>query len=98
MARPKYYPVELTEYEIGLILKYVLAISPLLKRRLKNPKPGTYDPELLRASMSLAEITDVIGWLAGEANHTRSRNLEFDLNGLCESLECVESDIKHGHL
>jgi hypothetical protein len=98
MARPKYHPVELTEYEIGLILKYVPPIHPLLKKRLSKPKPGTYDPELLRVSMSLAEITDVIGFLAHEANHTRSRNLERDLDELRENLECVENDIKHGYL
>jgi hypothetical protein len=44
--------------------------------------------------MTLSELTDLIGHVAAEANHTRSKRKSEDLNDICDSLEYAEQDIK----
>ncbi|MBF0205069.1 MAG: hypothetical protein HQK67_12375 [Desulfamplus sp.] len=45
--------------------------------------------------MTLEQLTDLIGYVAAEANHTRSKRLQEDLNEICDCLESTEQSIKH---
>jgi mevalonate kinase len=44
--------------------------------------------------ITLSELTDLIGFVAAEANHARSKRKSEDLNEICDYLESIEQDIK----
>ncbi len=86
------YPVELDDHECKLILENAIIYDHLKSTiaRMAN-KSGFH-----RIHMTLHEVTDIIGWLAGEANHTQDPGLADGLNELCDHLENVEFQIKTG--
>jgi len=86
------YPVELDDYECKLILENAIVYDQLKSTiaRMAN-KSGFH-----KIHMALHEVTDLIGWLAGEANHAQDSKLADELNELCDRLETVEFQIKTG--
>ena len=91
METNRRYQVKLEKFQIDMIIKYVLAMTESLKNRLQNPhKTGNS----LNVEININELTDIIGWLSLETNHTRSTNLSLELNNLCEYLESIEEEIK----
>ncbi len=86
------YPVELDEHECKFIFENVIVYDQLKATlaRMAN-KRGIH-----KIHMTLHEVTDLIGWLAGEANHAQDSKVAAELNELCDRLETVEFQIKTG--
>jgi hypothetical protein len=84
------YPIELTEFEYD-VLKNNHLISTVCARQLNSPSKVENGVAL---SLTLPELTDLIGYLAAEANHARKKREREDLNTICDYLESLEFDIK----
>ncbi len=86
------YPVELDKHECKLLLENAIVYDQLKATlaRMAN-KRGIH-----KIYMTLHDVTDLIGWLAGEANHAEDSKVADELNGLCDRLETVEFQIKTG--
>ena len=70
-------------------------ISRLCTSRLNSPIKVE---EGSARSLTLPELTDLIGYVAAEANHARKKRESEDLNTICDYLESLEFDIKsHRH-
>ncbi|MFI3187036.1 MAG: hypothetical protein QX198_13770 [Methylococcaceae bacterium] len=64
-----------------LIHKYWYAASKEMQAQLLNTKRRTIDIEH-------AELQDLVGFLAAECNHCRTKRLAAELDELCDRLEC----------
>jgi hypothetical protein len=84
------YSIELTEYEFD-VLKNNHLISSVCTSQLNSP---TKVEEGVALSLTLPELTDLIGYVAAEANHARKKRESEDLNTICDYLESLEFDIK----
>jgi len=76
------------EYEV-LNKNYI--ISKICSRQLKSAIEHEDEVELL---MTLSELVDLIGYVAAEANHARSKKQSQDLNLICDILEGAERNAK----
>jgi spore coat polysaccharide biosynthesis predicted glycosyltransferase SpsG len=88
------YSVLITTYEYGVLSANSLiasACSSQLKSAIKHD-----DDEEVELVMTLSALQDLIGFVAAEANHARSKRLSQALNALCDHLEAAEGDIKRG--
>lgn len=88
------YSINLTAYEYDVLEKndlIAMACRPYLKSAIKQ------DDEVALI-LTLAQLQDLIGYVAAEANHARSKRKSEDLNMLCDYLEAAEEDIKHGRI
>jgi hypothetical protein len=86
------YTVELTEYEYD-VLKNNAMISSVCTSQLNS---ATKVEEGIDLSLTLAELTELIGFVAAEANHARTKRQREDLNSICDYLEELEFDFKRG--
>ena len=93
MDRQK-YRVKISTYDRELILKYVLAIDGNLAESLKKKRSRNGEVTI---ELTQKEVNEIAGWIAMEANHTKSRQLAEDLNALCDHLESVEREIRMGY-
>ena len=84
------YSVVITSYEYDVLSQNSL-ISFTCERQLKSAANHKDEVELL---ITPSELTDLIGYVAAEANHTRSKKKSGDLNTICDYLEAAEQDIK----
>jgi hypothetical protein len=84
------HSVVVTAYEYSVLSENSM-ISRACTWLLKSAIEHGDDVELV---MTLSELTDLIGHVAAEANHTRSQRKSEDLNAICDYLECTEQDIK----
>ncbi|MDO9300443.1 MAG: hypothetical protein Q7T89_03630 [Anaerolineales bacterium] len=84
------YSIMFTEYEYSL-LKENSMISMLCERQLKSATK--YDEEV-ELSLTLDELNDLIGHIAAESNHSRSKRKGEDLGEICDYLESVEFDLR----
>ncbi len=84
------HTIELSEYEYD-VLKNNSMISSACTRQLNS---ATTVEEGIDLSLTLAELTDLIGFVAAEANHARRKSDREDLNSICDYLEELEFDIK----
>ncbi len=91
MEKLQKYRIKISTYERELILKFFGAITDELATSIKKKRSreGTVSIEL-----TLRELSEITGWIAMEANHTKNRQLEEDLSALFENLEYIESEIK----
>jgi hypothetical protein len=80
----------LTEYEYSVLTKNSM-ISMLCKKQLESKEKRDDEVEL---SMALAELEDLIGHVAAESNHARSKRQAEDLGQICDYLESLAFDIK----
>lgn len=79
--------IELTEYEYS-ILKNNSLISMCCERQLST---ATKNKEGVRLSLTYSELEDLIGFVAAESNHARSRRKQEDLGSICDYLESFEN-------
>jgi hypothetical protein len=86
------YTVELSEYEYA-VLKNNHLISSVCTNQLNST---TKVEEGIDLSLTLAELSELIGFVAAEANHARKKREREDLNSICDYLEELEFDIKRG--
>jgi hypothetical protein len=84
------YSIELTDYEYEVLINNYL-ISSVCARLLNSP---TKIEEGVALSLTLAELADLIGYVAAEANHARTKRKGEDLNSICDYLEALEFDFK----
>jgi hypothetical protein len=84
------YTIELSEYEYD-VLKNNSLISSVCTRQLNS---AAKVEEGIDLSLTLAELTDMIGYIAAEANHARKKREREDLNSICDYLEELEFDFK----
>ncbi len=73
--------IQLDNREKELIHKYWYVVSKDMLDQLLNKRRKTVD-------ISHAELVDLVGYLSLECNHCKSNQLTFELNDLCEKLEC----------
>ncbi len=73
--------IEVDNREKQLIHEYWYAASKAMQVQLLNTKRKTIDIEH-------AELQDLVGYLAAECNHCKSKSLAAELNELCDRLEC----------
>jgi hypothetical protein len=94
MKEMKLYKIELTEYELELLVNNSLIYGILgsLLKTAKKLEDTYYLP------VSLAQLTELIGFVAAEANHSESKRLQNDLNELCDYLEGIEYSLKKRNL
>ncbi len=84
------YPVELDDYECELILENAIVFGPLKATLTRmSRKEGLHTIQ-----MSLAEISDLAGWMAAESNHAGSSRKAEELGELCDHFESAEFQIK----
>jgi hypothetical protein len=83
--------IQLSLDDRNLILEHVPLYYPGLREKLekKRPQNGAISLEI-----SEKELSELLGCVAREANHTSSRKLENELDPLFEYLESVEFQLK----
>ena len=84
------YTIELAEYEYD-ILKNNSIISITCKQQLNSAQKVEEGVDL---SLTLDQLTELIGFVAAEANHARSKRQRADLNSICDYLEELEFEFK----
>jgi len=89
-AIAKKHTVELTAYEYYVLMQNSL-IAMGCGRQLAS---ATEHDERIDLSLTLAEIEDLTGFVAAEANHVRSKRQSRDLNEICDYLEALINSIK----
>jgi len=60
----------------------------------KQLKPKKKRDDGIELSMTLGELEDLIGHVAAESNHARSKRQSEDLGEICDYLESLAFDIK----
>jgi hypothetical protein len=80
--------IELTEYEYS-VLKNNSLISLCCKQQLNT---ATKNKEGVRLSLTYSELEDLIGFVAAESNHARTRRKQEDLGSICDYLESFENN------
>jgi hypothetical protein len=88
------YSVDITAYEYDVLNKNYL-ISMTCKSYLQSVIKHDDEVALI---LTLKELQGLIGYIAAEANHARSKRNREDLDGMCDYLEAVEEDIKNGRI
>ena len=73
--------IEVDNREKQLIHEYWYVASKEMQIQLLNTKRKTIDIEY-------PELQDLVGYLAMECNHCKSKNLAAELDELCDRLEC----------
>lgn len=78
--------IPLTNYEYS-ILKDNYLISACCSRQLNTVTINKSGVELL---LTPKELEDLIGYVAAEANHARTKRSQKELNSICDYLECFD--------
>lgn len=84
------YSVMLTEYEYSVLTKNSM-ISMLCKKQLESKEKRDDKVEL---SMTLDDLEDLIGYVAAESNHARSKRQAEGLGEICDYLESLAFNAK----
>ena len=84
------HSIVITVYEYDVLNKNGM-ISMLCAKQLKSAVKHGDEIELV---ITLSDLTDLIGHVAAEANHARSKRKSEDLNAICDYLENAEQSIK----
>jgi hypothetical protein len=88
------YIVELTAYEYSILSKNHL-ISAICKKQLESATTYQQDEEeIVELSLTLDELEDLIGYVAAESNHARTKRQQEDLGSICDYFEARLSEIK----
>lgn len=80
----------ITDYEYRVLANNFL-ISTVCARQLGSVYNRGDEVEL---TMTYSELKDLIGYVAAEANHAKTRRQSDDLNQICDYLESVEYQIR----
>jgi hypothetical protein len=86
------YSVLITDYEYSVLSENSL-IAAACSRQLKSAIQQGDEVELV---LTLSALQDLIGFVAAEANHARSKKQSQALNTICDCLEATEWEIKRG--
>lgn len=73
--------IEFNNREKELIHEYWYMASKDMQTQLLNKRRKTLD-------ITREELENLVGYLSMECNHCKSNRLAFELNELCERLEC----------
>lgn len=92
MKKTQKYRIKVSTYDRDLILKYCPVISEELATSIKQKRSRE---GFVSIELTLGEVSEIAGWIAMEANHTKNRQLEEDLSALYECLEYFEYQIKN---
>jgi hypothetical protein len=79
--------IELSIDDRDLILQHVTLCYPGLKEKIQKKRSRN---GMISLDVNKSELSDLIGCVAREANHTSNRKLERELDPLFEYLESVE--------
>ena len=79
--------IELSVDDRNLIVQHVTIYYPGLKEKIEK-KRSRYG--IVSLEISKEELSELLGSIAREANHTSNRKLERELNPLFEYLDSVE--------
>lgn len=79
-------PVKLSVSDRDLIVCYTLAGPDLTDRLERANAAGSW----IIAQYTLAELDELLGFIAAEANHARTRKLQRQLDKLYDRLKIVE--------
>ena len=86
MSSNSKYTVELNDHECELIVNHCIVFGKLEATLTRHSqKEGIH-----KVKMTFLEIHDIAGWLAAEANHATSAELEEDLSSLYETFDAIE--------
>jgi hypothetical protein len=80
----------ITAYDYSVLTKNYI-ISILCAKQMRSAKEHGDEVELI---MTFSELEDLIGYVAAEANHAKTRKQRADLNLICDYLESVENRLK----
>ena len=69
-----------------ILIDELTLVDPSYIERLKSKA----NPETYSSSFSADELEDLIGCIAADANHTKSKKLEKELDSLFEKLKKLE--------
>ena len=92
MKKSQKYRITISVYDRELILKYCLAITGDLAASIEQRRSRR---GFVSIELTLNESSEIAGWIAMEANHTKNRQVEEGLSALYESLESFEYQIKN---
>lgn len=84
--------IKLSIEDRNLILEHVPLYYPGLKDKIEKKRPRN---GMVSLELSEKELSELLGSVASEANHTSSRKLENELDPLFEYLESVEFQLKY---
>jgi hypothetical protein len=93
MDRIRTVKITLSSYDRDLILHHVSLFHSGLKEKIKSKRArnGT-----ISLQVNQDELSDLLGCIAREANHTSSKKLEGELDPLFEYLEGAEFELRRG--
>ena len=76
--------IRLSTYDRDLILDHVILFFPGLKEKIQSKQTRS---GVVSLRVNREELSDLVGCIAREANHTSSKKLERELDSLFEYLE-----------
>jgi hypothetical protein len=83
---------------VALTLFSFLLLPPTSRRYAQLQSATTYKnddgEEEIGLSMTPVEFDDLIGYVAAESNHARTKRQREDLDAICDYFEAYVSDIK----
>lgn len=93
MDRARTIKIKLSIYDRDLILHHVSLFHPGLKEKIKSKRARN---GAISLDINQDELSDLLGCIARESNHTSNRNLEQELDPLFEYLEGAEFELRRG--
>jgi hypothetical protein len=91
MDRERTVKIILSIGDRDLILHHVLLYNSDLKEKIRSKRARN---GAISLQVNQEELSDLLGCIAREANHTSSKKLERELDPLFEYLEGVEFELK----
>lgn len=91
MDKAKTIKIQLDVFHRDLVLKHVCLCDPGLEEKLKNKRSRD---GYVTLNLTEAELDDFIGCIAREANHTKNRTLENELDEIFGWLEAAQSGFR----
>ena len=73
--------LELTQTEHKLLLTGLVFLHERVEKAIKSTPPGD------EVMLTLSDLEDLVGHVAGEANHAKSERIEEILSGLFDKIE-----------
>lgn len=91
MDRKNLIKIEISVDDRNLILEHVPLHNPILRKKIEKKRSRN---EMVSLEVTGKELSELLGCIAEEANHTSSKTLENELDPLFEYLESVEFQSK----
>lgn len=92
MSRENVIKIKISVDDRNLILQHVPLYYPGLREKIEKKRSRN---GMVSLDVSREELSELLGCVAREANHTSSRKLENELDPLFEYLESVEFQLKY---